>query len=103
MDIVEKKPYTETDEKIALYAKAIAHPIRVYILRFLEKQCACFAGDISKELPLANSTVSQHLKILKEAGLIQGAINPPTISYCINRKNWNQAQELFNDFFKVKM
>jgi len=101
-NIVEK-PFTAEDEKLALYAKALGHPIRVFILRFLEKQCACFAGDISEQLPIANSTVSQHLKALKEAGLIQGTINPPTIKYCINQKNWTEAQKLFADFFEIKL
>ena len=95
-------PFTSRDEKVAQYAKALGHPIRVFILRFLEKQCACFAGDISEQLPVANSTVSQHLKALKEAGLIQGAINPPTIKYCINKENWAEARQLFAEFFEIK-
>ena len=106
MDIARKAivemPFTAEDEQLALYAKALGNPIRIFILRFLEKQSACFAGDISDQLPIANSTVSQHLKALKEAGLIQGAINPPTIKYCINHKNWAEAQKLFADFFDIK-
>lgn len=93
-------PYTLDDEKIARYAKALGHPARVFILRFLEKQCSCFAGDISEKLPMANSTVSQHLTALKEAGLIQGTINPPTIKYCINKENWAEAKALFKVFFE---
>lgn len=93
-------PYTLDDEKIARYAKALGHPARVFILRFLEKQCSCFAGDISEKLPMANSTVSQHLTALKEAGLIQGIINPPTIKYCINKENWAEAKALFKVFFE---
>jgi ArsR family transcriptional regulator, arsenate/arsenite/antimonite-responsive transcriptional repressor len=92
-------PYTERDEKIARYAKALSHPARVFILQFLEQQCACFAGDISEQLPMANSTVSQHLKVLKEAGLIQGNFTPPTIEYCINKENWTEAKQLFEAFF----
>jgi ArsR family transcriptional regulator, arsenate/arsenite/antimonite-responsive transcriptional repressor len=92
-------PYTLEDEKLATYAKALGHPARVYILRFLEKRCSCFAGDISAELPIANSTVSQHLTALKEAGLIQGTINPPTIRYCINQQNWQEAKTLLVDLF----
>ena len=92
-------PYTLEDEKIAQYAKAIGHPARVFILKFLEKRCSCFAGDISSELPIANSTVSQHLTALKEAGLIQGTINPPTIRYCINQQNWQEAKTLFEGLF----
>ena len=95
----ENQVSVPTDEKLAMYAKALAHPIRLFILRFLEKQCACFAGDISEKLPIANSTVSQHLKVLKEAGLIKGTINPPTIKYCINKENWDEAKALFSAFF----
>ncbi len=104
MDINDKPtPFNTNDKKIAQYAKALAHPIRVFILRFLEKQCACFAGNISEQLPIANSTVSQHLKVLKEAGLIQGTIDPPTIKYCINKENWAEAKQLFEQLFKDKL
>ncbi len=99
MNIKSTSPYTLQDEKIALYAKAMGHPVRVYILRFLEEQCSCFAGDISEQLPIAKSTVSQHLTALKEAGLIQGTINPPTIRYCINKDKWREAKALFQNFF----
>ncbi len=92
-------PYTDTDEKLAMYAKALSNPIRVFILKFLEQQCGCFAGDISEQLPIANSTVSQHLKALKEAGLIHATLNPPTIKYCINKEAWAEAKQLFQDFF----
>lgn len=98
----EVQAYSITEEKTALYAKALGHPARVFILKFLEKQCACFAGDISEQLTIANSTVSQHLKALKEAGLIQGTFNPPTIKYCINKENWEEAKGLFQAFFKEK-
>jgi predicted transcriptional regulator len=100
--VVENKAYSLQDEKIAMYAKALGHPVRIFILRFLDKRCSCFAGDISDQLPLANSTVSQHLKALKEAGLIQGTLNPPTIKYCINKANWAEAQALFCDLFDGK-
>lgn len=94
--------YTENEEKLAAYAKVMGHPARIFILHFLEKQCVCFAGDISEKLPIAASTVSQHLKALKEAGLIQGTINPPTIKYCINKENWAEAKNLFHTFFDAK-
>lgn len=70
------------------------------ILEFLASQTCCFFGDIHEELPIAKATVSQHLKELKEAGLIQGTIEPPKVRYCINRENWKVAQMLFNEFFK---
>lgn len=91
--------YKEETEKLARYAKALSHPTRVKILNYLDKQSCCFTGDIVDVFPLAQSTVSQHLKELKNAGLIQGELQPPKIRYCINQKNWLEAQELFMKFF----
>lgn len=88
-------------EKAAKYAKAIGHPIRMYVIYLLSKQSCCYSGDLSKELPIAKSTLSQHLKELKKAGLIQGEIEAPKIRYCLNRKNWEEAQLLFKEFFKI--
>lgn len=95
---MQQQIYSVKEEKLAAYAKALAHPARIFILNFLDSQCACFAGDLSERLPIAASTVSQHLKALKDAGLIQGTINPPTIKYCINQANWAEAKALFQDF-----
>lgn len=97
---MEKKTYTPEQEQIARFAKAMGHPARMAILEFLASQTCCFFGDIHEELPIAKATVSQHLKELKEAGLIQGTIEPPKVRYCINRENWKVAQMLFNEFFK---
>lgn len=97
---MEKKTYTLEQEQIARFSKAMGHPARIAILEFLASQTCCFFGDIHDELPIAKATVSQHLKELKEAGLIQGTIEPPKVRYCINRENWKAAQILFNDFFK---
>ena len=77
--------YYPTDEELAAVAKAIGHPMRVRILRFLAEHNACMTGDVAAELPIAQSTVSEHLKILRHAGLVQGEIEGPRISYCINR------------------
>jgi len=74
---------SEADEELALLAKAVGHPARVAILRLLERREACICGDIVDELPLAQSTVSQHLKVLKEAGLIRGDIDGPRVCYCV--------------------
>ena len=90
---------TNKQEKIARFAKAMGHPTRVAILQFLAEQDTCYFGEIHEELPIAKATVSQHLKELKEAGLIQGEIEAPKVKYCINRENWKLAQELFNEFF----
>ncbi len=91
---------TERQQKIARYAKAIGHPIRVYVLELLSKQACCYSGDLSEELPIAKSTLSQHLKELKEAGLIQGEIETPRVKYCINKENWVEAKSLFGELFK---
>lgn len=73
----------EADEELALLAKALGHPARVQIIRLLVRKTACVCGDIVNELPLAQSTVSQHLKVLKEAGLIRGEVDGPRVCYCI--------------------
>ena len=94
-----KKDYTDHQERLARFAKALGHPARVAILGFLIKQTSCYCGDINEELPIAKATVSQHLAELKDAGLIQGAIEGPKVKYCINRDNWMLAQMLFSEFF----
>ncbi len=73
----------EADEELAALAKAIGHPARVQILRLLVRRTACVCGDIVDELPLAQSTVSQHLKVLKDAGLIRGEVDGPRVCYCL--------------------
>ncbi|HZY04492.1 MAG TPA: metalloregulator ArsR/SmtB family transcription factor [Anaeromyxobacteraceae bacterium] len=73
----------DADEELAILAKALGHPARVQIIRLLVRRNACICGDIVDELPLAQSTVSQHLKVLKEAGLIRGEIDGPRVNYCV--------------------
>ncbi len=92
---MSSKSLTNDHEQLARYAKALGHPVRVYIIELLSTQSCCFSGDIAEDLPIARSTLSQHLKELKSAGLIQGTIEYPKIRYCINRENWKQAQLLF--------
>jgi len=96
------KPITDNQEKIARYGKALSNPIRVFILDYLSNNLnkACYSGDMAEILPIARSTLSEHLKELKEAGLIQGEINPPYIRYCINPENWEEAKLIFAKFFK---
>ena len=84
---------------MAKYAKALAHPARIIILKHLSSNSCCFTGDLLEVLPLAQSTISQHLKELKDAGLIQGEVNPPKVRYCINNENWQKARTLFDDIF----
>ena len=94
--------FTQEQEKLARYSKALSHPVRVFVMDFLANNIdkCCYSGDMAEELPIARSTLSEHLKELKKAGLIQGEINPPYIKYCINRDNWNEAKQLLNNFFK---
>ena len=91
--------FTIKENKIAKYAKALAHPARIAILQLLIKKQACICGDIVEELPLSQSTVSQHLKELKEAGLIKGDIEGVKVCYCIDEKEWAIAQNYLNALF----
>jgi len=94
-----KEVMTPDQKQAARYAKALGHPIRIYILELLSKQSCCYSGDLSEVLPIAKSTLSQHLKELKKAGLIQGETEPPKIKYCLNRQNFEEAKKLFSNFF----
>jgi DNA-binding transcriptional ArsR family regulator len=94
-----KLEFTQEVQEIARISKALSHPVRVYILQKLSKMnSCCYSGDLVEEIPVGRSTLSQHLKELKYAGLIQGEINPPFIKYCINRGNWEKAKKLLDDF-----
>ncbi len=90
------------DEKIARYAKALSHPVRVYIVRLLSKRSCCYSGDLSEHLPIAKSTLSQHLKELKKAGLVQGETELPKIKYCLNKENFKEASKLFTNLLDRK-
>lgn len=97
----KEKFFTNDQERLARYSKALSNPNRVYILDFLANNLdkCCYSGDMAEDLPIARSTLSEHLKELKKAGLIQGEISPPYIKYCINRENWEEAKLLFSKFF----
>lgn len=93
----------DTDmEYLSKVAKAMGHPTRLQILKFLASQQCCFFGDIHEVLPIAKATVSQHLKELKEAGLIQGEIEAPKVRYCINKENWEKARMSFEHWFHCR-
>ena|ERR1039457_2664114 len=94
------KDYKEEEIQLARFAKAMGHPARIAILKLLASMDTCFCGEIVEELPIAQATVSQHLKELKDAGLIQGSIEAPKIRYCIEPKNWEIARKLFSDFLR---
>jgi ArsR family transcriptional regulator len=84
----------EADEELARLAKAVGHPARVQILRLLARRDTCVCGDIVDELPLAQSTVSQHLKVLKEAGLVKGEIDGPRVCYCLDPRSLRRLRAL---------
>lgn len=92
MGTTKTKDYTVQEISIAKYAKALSHPARVAILNVLLKRQSCICGDIVDELPLSQSTVSQHLKELKAAGLIKGDIDGVSVCYCIDEKEWAKAK-----------
>jgi len=96
-----EKTFSDNQKKLARYAKALSHPVRVYILDYLVNNLdkCCYSGDMAENLPIARSTLSEHLKELKRAGLIQGEINPPYIKYCINQSNWEEAKRMMEQFF----
>ena len=89
-------PDDASTEELAQLAWAVAHPARVRIVRLLINREACVCGEIVAELPLAQSTVSQHLKILKESGMIQGEIDGPKVCYCINSEKLDALKELIS-------
>ncbi|MDP1801269.1 MAG: metalloregulator ArsR/SmtB family transcription factor [Bacteroidota bacterium] len=101
MGITKTEEFTIKQNKIAKYTKALGHPARVAILEVLIKKQACICGDIVDELPLSQSTVSQHLKELKDAGLIKGDIDGTKVCYCIDEKEWETAKSYLNTFFST--
>lgn len=98
----KRSPVTDNQKKIARYGKALSNPTRVFILEYLAADLnkCCYSGDMAEILPIARSTLSEHLKELKSAGLIQGEINPPYIKYCINPENWEEARLLLGKLLK---
>lgn len=91
--------YSESELQLARFAKALSHPARIAILQLLIQKQACMCGDIVEELPIAQSTVSQHLRELKAAGLIKGEIEGPAVCYCINESAWILAQQTLSTLF----
>src|SRR5690242_15713164 len=99
MGLTKSEEFKKTHLDLASVAKALGHPARIAILQFLIKSKSCICGDIVDELPLSQSTVSQHLKELKNAGLIKGNIDGPSVCYCIDERAWNKAKKLIGDLF----
>jgi len=99
MGVTKTDLFTEVQNDIAKAAKAFAHPARVAIIHYLLKTNACVNGDLVQELGLAQATISQHLRELKEIGIIQGTIEGASVSYCINSQRWNEIQTQFSEIF----
>ncbi|MGB4846554.1 MAG: metalloregulator ArsR/SmtB family transcription factor [Saprospiraceae bacterium] len=99
MGATKSDEFSVKDNRLAKYAKALAHPARVAILKLLIQKKACICGDIVDEFPLSQSTISQHLKELKESGLIKGDIEGVKVCYCIDEKEWDIAKNLLNGLF----
>jgi ArsR family transcriptional regulator, zinc-responsive transcriptional repressor len=99
MGLTKTDLFTESQNSLAMAAKALAHPARVAIIEYLLKSNACINSDLVLELGLAQATISQHLRELKEIGLIQGSIEGSRINYCINPVRWNEIKEQFNTIF----
>lgn len=91
--------YSDVTKSTARYAKALGHPARLAILKHLSNQNCCYTSDLLAIIPMAQSTISQHLKELKEAGLIIGEKELPKIKYCIHQENWNRAKRLLETLF----
>jgi len=101
--MVNKIEFSTDIQQLAVITKALSHPVRIYILQKLSKMNACcYSGDLVDELPIGRSTLSQHLKELKFAGLIQGEIELPYIKYCLNNENWETAKTLLKNLFDLK-
>ena len=100
MGATKSEEFSVKDNRLAKYAKALSHPARIAILKLLIQKQACICGDIVDELPLSQSTVSQHLKELKEAGLIKGDIEGVKVCYCIDEKEWNTARSVLIELFE---
>ncbi|MEN9444076.1 MAG: hypothetical protein RIS47_966 [Bacteroidota bacterium] len=95
------EPFTEKQLQISRLAKALSHPVRVFVIQFLAEQSCCYSGDLTDILPIAKSTLSQHLKELKEAGLIEGELETPKIRYCLHKENWEIAKENLKSFINI--
>jgi DNA-binding transcriptional ArsR family regulator len=100
MGVTKTDLYSETENTIAILAKAFAHPARVAILNHLFKIDTCICGDLVEEIGLAQATISQHLRELKSIGLIQGNIEGTSVCYCINRSKWHETKTLMHTFLK---
>ncbi len=102
MGLTKSEIFTDQQNEIALIAKAFGHPARVAILQHIIKTESCICGDLVNEIGLAQPTISQHLKELKNLGLISGNVEGTSVCYCINHEKWNHSLGLFKEFLEQK-
>lgn len=103
MGVTKTENFTLHQNTLAAFAKVLGHPARVAILEYLQKQQTCICGDLVDQLPLAQATVSQHLKELKSVGLIKGEIEGTSVCYCINEPVWAEAKDMLLRFFTAPL
>lgn len=103
MGISKTEIFTEDQNRIALFAKAFAHPARVAILQHLYKMDTCVCGDLVNEIGLAQATISQHLKALKKIGLIKGTVEGTSVCYCIDGENWLKMTTILTEFLSKEI
>ncbi len=103
MGATKAEKFSENQKEIAQYASAIAHPARLAILQHLASTDSCICGDIVDQVPLAQATISQHLKKLKEIGLIQGTTEGSSICYCIDRQNWAKMKKCLGNLLNIDL
>ncbi|WP_207436348.1 ArsR/SmtB family transcription factor [Sabulibacter ruber] len=101
MGSTKTQHFTSDQNQVAAYAKALAHPARIAILQHLLKKQNCICGDLVGELPLAQATVSQHLKELKAVGLIKGTVEGTSVCYCIDPQKWEEVRDIFMNLFST--
>jgi ArsR family transcriptional regulator, arsenate/arsenite/antimonite-responsive transcriptional repressor len=102
--MANKPPFEPPLPELAALLKTLSHPARLFILKKLSgMQSCCYSGDLVEEMPIGRSTLSQHLKELKHAGLIQGEIEAPFIKYCLNRQNWENAKRLIAQYLDFNL
>lgn len=101
MGLTKTEIFTEEQNRLAVMLKAMAHPARIAILQQIIKANTCICGDLVEELGLAQATISQHLKELKTAGIIQGTIEGVSVCYCINPTVWKELQQQLSGFFST--
>jgi len=99
MGVTKVENFSALQNELAVFTKALGHPARIAILEYLLNLNSCICGDLVDELPLSQATVSQHLKALKEAGLIKGNVEGTSVCYCIDKEVWEKAHTILNKFF----